>query len=242
MAALLPRAFRRPVKADEVEPFLAVYDRELAKSSQHESALHEALKAVLVSSHFLYRNSATGLLNDHEIASRLSYFLWNSMPDDELFELAAQGDLQKPEVRARQVERMLDDEKAERFLSDFSNYWLKLHQVAQMRPKVNPGIRFDATLEEDIRTETRLFFREVLQRDLSVDNFLDSDWSMLNENLAIVYNIKDRDIVGRKHRRVTFNPKIVVVVLSATLPFLTLPRSAMPPARSLAGFGSSRTS
>ncbi len=204
---LLPRAFRREAPAEEARPFLAVYDRELAKTKSHDQALREALKAMLVSSHFLYRNTNTGPLNDYEIANRLSYFLWNSMPDTELFDLAARGELQKAEVRIAQVERMLGDEKSERFVVDFTNYWLQLHQVAHMRPKVNPGIRFDGTLEEDIRGETRHFFREVLHGDLSVDNFLDSDWSMLNENMAIVYRMQDRGIEGREYRRVTFKPE-----------------------------------
>lgn len=207
LSNLVPRAFRRQIRPEEVTSFLEVYDRELTESSDHRSALREAVKAVLVSPHFLYRQAATGSLNDYEIAERLSYFLWNSMPDEELFKLAADGELQKPEVRAAQAERLLSDGMSDRFVTDFANYWLKLHEVAQMRPMVQPGVRFDATLEQDIRAETRLFFREVLEHDLSVDNFLDSDWSMLNEKLAIVYEMRDRGISGRDHRRVTFRPE-----------------------------------
>jgi len=208
IAKLLPRAFRRPATPEETKPFLAVYDREFAKEKSHTAALRESLKTVLTSSHFLYRNTGQGLLNDYEIASRLSYFFWNSMPDAELFELAARGELQKPNVRAEQVERMLADEKSKRFIADFNDYWLKLHQVGHMRPTVHIGpVRFDSTLREEFRDETRLFFAEILRNDLSVNTFLDADWSMLNENLAKHYRLRDRDIIGRQFRRVTFKPE-----------------------------------
>ena len=203
---LLPRAFRRQTKATEVEPFLEVYDEEIQKSRDHDQALREALKAVFTSSQFLYRNNRQGFLDDYEIANRLSYFLWNSMPDDQLFDLASRGELQTPKIRAAQVERMLADEKSHRFIVDFNNYWLKLHQVGHMRPTVHipGGVRFDATLKEDYRRETRLFFKEILDQDLSVNEFLEADWSMLNENMAKLYRMVDRGITGHQFRKVTF--------------------------------------
>jgi len=209
IGALLPRVFRRSVEPAEVETFLEVYDEEIKKSNDHDQAVREALKALFTSSNFLYRQNRKGFLDDYEIANRLSYFLWNSMPDEQLFDLASRGELQKPKVRAGQVERMLANEKSNRFVVDFNNYWLQLHQVGHMRPTVHipGGVRFDATLKEDYRRETRYFFREILQKDLNVDQFLDADWSMLNENMAKLYRMVDRDITGHEFRKVTFQPE-----------------------------------
>ena len=179
----LPRAFRSPIEAADVEPFLAVYDRDFAKTGDHHLALREALKTVLISTRFQYRNGGSGPLDDYEIATRLSYFLWSTMPDETLFALAKEGKLSQPEVRVAQIDRMLADAKSERLVRDFTDYWLQLHRVGETKPGFRTKPRYNAVLEEDIRTETRLFFREVLHKDLDVANFLDSDWTMLNENM-----------------------------------------------------------
>ena len=203
----LPRAFRAPIEAADVEPFLAVYDRDLAKSGDHHLALREALKTVLISTRFQYRNGGSGPLDDYGIASRLSYFLWSTMPDETLFALAKEGKLSQPEVRSAQVDRMLADAKSERLVRDFTDYWLQLHRVGETKPGFRTKPHYNAILEEDIRTETRLFFREILHNDLDVANFLDSDWTMLNENMATLYGLKDRDITGIEFRRVALKPE-----------------------------------
>ena len=191
----------------EVGPFLAVYDRDLAKSKDHLHALREALKTVLVSSRFLYRNGGDGPLDDYEIATRLSYALWNTMPDKTLFELAAAGKLSTPKIREQQVEHMLADAKSDRFVRRFTDYWLQLHRVGETKPGFRTKPAYDAILEENIRTETRLFFREILHKDLDVANFLDSDWAMLNENMATLYGLEKRGNTGPEFRRVKLRPE-----------------------------------
>ena len=206
IAELLPRAFRGPVSDTEVDPFLDVYDRDFAKNNDHLHALREALKTVLVSSRFLYRNGGDGPLDDYEIATRLSYALWNTTPDETLFNLAAAGRLSTPEAREQQIERMLTDAKSDRFVRRFTDYWLQLHRVGETKPGFRTKPAYDAILEENIRTETRLFFREILHRDLDVADFLDSDWAMLNENMATLYGLAKRGITGPEFRRVALQP------------------------------------
>ena len=207
LADFLPRAFRGPTTPDEVAPFLAIYDRDLTRSEEHIHALREALKAVLTSPRVLYRNGGSGTLNDYEIATRLSYFLWSTMPDETLFSLAAEGQLSNPAVRSAQVDRMLADKRSERFVREFTNYWLQLHRVGETKPAFRTRPIYNEVLEEDIRTETRVFFREVLDEDLDVANFLDSDWAMLNENMATLYGLTDRDVSGSQFRRVALKPE-----------------------------------
>ena len=207
LARILPRAFRRPIKAAETAPFLAVYDRDLARSGDHLRALRESLKTVLTSPQFLYRNSGAGPLGDFEIATRLSYFLWGTMPDRELFGLASEGRLRDPATRAAQVDRLLADARSDRFVRSFTDYWLQLHRVGETKPGFRTKPAYNATLEEDIRTETRLFFREILHGDLDVANFLDSDWTMLNEKMAELYGLKDRGITGTAFRRISLEPE-----------------------------------
>ena len=204
---ILPRAFRGPVSEADVEPFLAVYDRDFTKTKDHLHALREALKTVLVSSRFLYRNGGDGPLADYEIATRLSYAFWNTMPDETLSKLAAAGKLNSPEIREQQIDRLLADAKSDRFVRRFTDYWLQLHRVGETKPGFRTKPAYDAILEEDIRTETRQFFREILHRDLKVDNFLDSDWAMLNENMATLYGLKKDDVIGPEFRKVTLRPE-----------------------------------
>ena len=110
--------------------------------------------------------------------------------------------LRDPQVRVAQVDRMLADAKSEKFIRDYTDYWLQLHRVGETKPGFRTKPKYNAMLEEDIRTETRLFFREVLHEDLDVASFLDSDWTMLNENMATLYGLTKRDISGPEFRRV----------------------------------------
>ena len=199
---LLPRAFRAPIDSAAAAHFLAIYDRGFARSGEHLHALREALKGVLTSPQFLYRNSGTGTLDDYEIAARLSYFLWGAMPDAELFALASKGALQDPATRAAQAERLLADARSGHFVRRFTDYWLNLHRVGETKPGFRTKPAYNAALEEDIRTETRLFFQEILKGDLPVTDFLHADWTMLNENLAILYGLEKRGIEGAEFRRV----------------------------------------
>lgn len=192
----LPRAFRRPVSAKDVESYLELFQAIRPQSPSFEEAVRETLASVLVSPHFLYvvekRDPATQgqVVTDHELANRLSYFLWSSMPDERLFQLAREGKLREPKVLEAEVRRMLADERSTGFVTRFADQWLDLEAVD--RVAVNPEFYpdFDETLKEDMRNETRAFVEEILRKDLSALNILDSDWTMLNRRLAKHYGIE----------------------------------------------------
>ena len=123
------------------------------------------------------------------MASRLSYFLWSSLPDEELLALAQRGELQKPDVLRAQVERMLADPKSNRFVESFTGQWLRLYDIDFTVPDQNLYPEYDQLLRQSMLDETHAFFREILDRDHSVNNFIDSDFVMINEPLAHFYGI-----------------------------------------------------
>ncbi|MEX0585297.1 MAG: DUF1592 domain-containing protein, partial [Pirellulales bacterium] len=187
-------AFRRPARDAEVERFVKLIESELKSGEKFEAAVKSALVAMLCSKDFIYlvEGSADHLnqrLTDWELASRLSYFLWSTMPDARLFNLARTNALHQPEVLRREVARMLRDPRAARFATGFARQWLQLKNVGKFPPdkKIYPD--YDAHLERSMVAEGTTFFREVLERNLSVREFLDSDWTMLNARLAEHYGI-----------------------------------------------------
>lgn len=192
----LPRAFRRPVSAEEVESYAGLFQAIRSQSPSFEEAVRETLASVLVSPHFLYlvekRDSGDQgqPVTDYELANRLSYFLWSTMPDERLFQRAREGKLREPKVLEAEVERLLADERSTEFVTRFADQWLDLDALD--RVAVNPEFYpdFDETLKEDMRKETRTFVAEILQNDLSALNLLDSDWTMLNRRLAKHYGIE----------------------------------------------------
>ena len=192
----MTRAFRRSVGDDEVEQTAQFFDAIRPAASSFEDAIRETLAAVLVSPHFLYiveprpTGSESALkLTDFELAARLSYFLWSSMPDDELFAIASEGRLSEPETLAGQVQRMLSDERAEEFLTRFADQWFDLGALD--RVAVNPEFfpKFDSRLKLDMRNQMRAFLAEIVRNDLSCLSLLDSDWTMLNRPLAVYYGL-----------------------------------------------------
>jgi hypothetical protein len=199
-----PRAFRRPVADTELTPFLALFKSRRDKGYTFEAALRVGLKAVLCSPDFLYLSATPGKLNDFDLASRLSYFLWSTTPDDVLVRVAAKGDLGKPDVLRQEVERMLKDPKAHAFTANFTGQWLSLRDLKATIPdkKIYPD--FDDLLEWSMPRETHRFFEELLQDDRSVLEFVHSDWSMLNERLARHYGISD--VTGNHFRKVPLPP------------------------------------
>lgn len=207
---LLPRAFRRPVTSAEVRSLVDLVDGELQAGVKSQQAIKTGLVAMLCSPDFLYlfepSNQAKSprRLNEHELACRLSYFLWSSMPDAELTRLADSQRLHSPEVLKDQIDRMLADPKMEGFVTGFARQWLKIDEIARFSPDVEIYPDFYATdmagIETDVEVEPLAFFREVLFRDESVVNFLDSDWLMLNERLAKLYGIPG--VEGSDLRRV----------------------------------------
>jgi hypothetical protein len=195
LTAFASRAFRRPARKDEIDRLLglAALRRQAGRSSLE--AYSDALKAVLCSPSFLYLDESTDSAADKSLspyarASRLSYFLWSSMPDDELLDLAASGKLKQPEVLRGQVERMLRDGRSSAFIDGFLDSWLTLRDLGSMPPdreKFDDYYRFD--LGSAMRQETRLFTRRLLDENLSIANFLDSDFSYVNKALARQYGI-----------------------------------------------------
>lgn len=199
------RAFRRPVTDADVRPFLARVQAKLDAGDSFEQAMRVGLKAVLVSPHFLFLREKSGKLNDSALATRLSYFLWSSMPDEELLRLAEQGKLGSPDVLHAQVERMLKDPKATAFTKNFAGQWLSLRAIDSTMPDRMLYPEYDDVLKTFSVKETLLFFNEVLQHDLSLTNFIDSDFTFLNSRLAKHYGIEG--VEGFELRKASLLPE-----------------------------------
>ncbi|MCO6454842.1 MAG: DUF1592 domain-containing protein [Pirellulaceae bacterium] len=205
---LLPRAFRRPVTDDEAETYVALSAAALDQGRPFLAALRVGLQAALCSPEFLLREEPVDdiagrdlrAISPHALASRLSYFLWSSLPDEQLSAAAATGRLTEPDELRRQVERMLRDPKSQRFVENFTGQWLDLRQIDFTEPDMRQYPEFDEMLRYSLVEETHRFFREMLERDLPVANFVDSDWSILNERLARHYGIEG--VTGTRFRRV----------------------------------------
>ncbi|MBI1760995.1 MAG: DUF1592 domain-containing protein [Acidobacteria bacterium] len=212
LANLTRRAFRRPVTEGDVTPLLAFYERG-RKDGDFEDGIQRALEAMLVAPDFLLRvesdprgSGAVGAvyrLNDIELASRLSFFLWSSIPDDELLALAEQGKLKTPLVLQQQVRRLLDDPRSQAFVSNFGGQWLQLRNLDTITPDPEVYPNFDDSLRQGFRRETELFFESVLRENRSVFELLDADYTYLNQRLAEHYGI--RGVYGPQFRRVALN-------------------------------------
>ena len=198
------RAFRRPSTAAEVKRMVEFYESIRPEFPSFEEAIRETLAMVLISPDFLYlvepAGEANRSINAWELASRLSYFLWATTPDDELLRLAESEELQKPAVLSAQVERMLKDTRSETFFKQFSNQWLNLNVIEQVAVDRDYYPKFDDSLKLDMRAETQQFFGELVKNNRNALNFLNSDFTMLNESLARHYGIAD--VYGREFRRV----------------------------------------
>ena len=203
--ALLPRAFRRPVTAGEEKPFVALVAKSLEMGQPFEASLRAGYKAVLSSPKFLFLREPTGPLDDHALASRLSYFLWSTTPDETLAALAERGELSKPEVLRAQVERLLKHPKAKAFTENFTGQWLSLRDIAATTPDKALYPEWEELLQWSAVRETHLFFDELLKQNLSVKNFVDSDFAMLNGRLAQHYGIPD--VHGVAFRKVALKPE-----------------------------------
>jgi mono/diheme cytochrome c family protein len=184
------RAYRRAVTNDDIRPLVSLVEHKLAEGRSFEQAVRVGLLAVLVSPDFLFLREEPGPLDDFALASRLSYFLWSTMPDQELLDLAEQRTLTDPEVLRGQVERMLGDPRAENLTRNFVGQWLNLRDIDFTEPSyIYP--EFDDLLKHSMVREAELFFAEVLRDDLSLTNFVASDFTVLNERLARHYGIPD---------------------------------------------------
>lgn len=181
------RAFRRPVTEAQSAPYREIAAKSLKDGDSVLEALRAAYRAILCSPRFLTFIEAPGPLDDHAIASRLSFALWCSMPDQELLELASQNKLRDPQTLAQQVERLLAHSKAKRFIASFTDQWLKLNQIDFTTPDTRLFRDFDPVVQESMLQETRAYFTELLRRDLSITSLIDSDFAFLNGRLARHY-------------------------------------------------------
>lgn len=184
----VPKAFRRPVEKELADKFVNLALERLKEGRGFEESVRAGVCAVLCSPHFLMVNREP-TVDDHTIASRMSYFLWSSMPDEELLSLAASGKLKDAEVRRAQVDRMLEDPKRERFVKNFTGQWLDLRQMDATTPDKKLYPEYDELLGRSMVRETEGFFTEVLEKDLPVMNFIDSDFAVVNQRLADHYGI-----------------------------------------------------
>jgi hypothetical protein len=194
------RAYRRAVTDDDIKPFLKLVKARLDEKQSFEQAVRVGLKAVLVSPEFLFLREKPGKLGDFALASRLSYFLWSTMPDDELFTLAEEHKLGQPETLRKQVERMLKDPKAKAFTENFVGQWLRLREIDATAPDARLYPEFDDMLKASMLREPYLFFDELLANNRSLTNFVASDFTFLNGRLAKHYGISGID--GWEFRKV----------------------------------------
>jgi hypothetical protein len=181
------RAFRRPVTEAQSAPYREIAAKSLQEGDSVLEALRAAYRAILCSPRFLTFIEAPGPLDDHAIASRLSFALWCSIPDQELLELANQNKLRDPQTLAQQVERLLSHTKAKRFIASFTDQWLKLNQIDFTTPDTRLFRDFDPVVQESMLQETRTYCTELLRRDLSITHLVDSDFAFLNGRLARHY-------------------------------------------------------
>ena len=204
------RAWRRPVQSREMDRLLKPFEQAQQLGDGFELSVKSSLVAVLCAKSFLYLEEGsaekpTSTLNDWELASRLSYFLWSTMPDQRLLGLARAGKLHETATLRAEVQRMLTDEKASKFADSFPRQWLQLRRVGMFPPDRVLYPDYDENLEQSMMGETVGYFAEVLRRNGPLREFLDSDWTLLNERLAKHYGFPG--IVGERWQRVPLKPE-----------------------------------
>lgn len=204
LAAFLPKVFRRPVTEAEVIEHLELVREQKQKGRHFDEALRSAYKMALCSPKFIFLQEKVGPLDDHALASRLSYALWSTAPDDELYVLAAQKKLHEPATLRAQTERMLASPKAKHFTQNFLGNWLNLRDIEFTQPDTKLYPEFEQYLQQSMVGETERFFEELLTRNLSVRNIMHSDFAMLNERLAEHYGIAG--VKGEEIRKVSLAP------------------------------------
>jgi hypothetical protein len=201
------KAFRRPVQAEEVDRFLGFYKMARREGESFDESIATALQAILVNPHFLYRIESSGKtpgadepLNDFELASRLSYFLWSSTPDEPLLRLAETKQLHKPAVLEAQVRRMLADPKSSALVENFAGQWLQFKNMDVVKPDLERFPKFDDGLRRSMRRETALFVEHIFRNNRSLTEMLNADYTFLDERLARYYGIKN--VQGPEFRKI----------------------------------------
>jgi hypothetical protein len=196
-------AFRRPPLDGELSPILNMIQAKLTEGLSPIESLQLGFQTILSAPGFLYLNEGEGELDDYALASRLSYFLWSSMPDAELFKLAEQGALKDTATLSQQVERMLVDPKSKRFSNNFLRIWLELDNIGKMPPSREFVSFYRDNLESAMRKETELLFEHVLDTNLPVLELLSADYSFMNRELAAHYGISGLE--GNEFRKVSLS-------------------------------------
>ncbi len=217
IAAFMERAYRRPPAKDEIDRFFTLHEKLRPKFGSLEETMRETLALVLVSPRFIHLveprdpKQPRTAVTDYEWASRLSYFLWNSMPDTELLALAKQGKLKDAGTRQAQVERLLRDARSQRFIETITDQWWRLSSLDKVavNPEFHPD--FDNDLKADMRRESQMFFAEFVKSDLSMLRMIDADFTYLNNRLADHYGILHgpgkKLQIGSAFQRVALSPE-----------------------------------
>jgi hypothetical protein len=214
MATLAKRAFRRPSTAEDLALLMPFYQEGRSEGGSFEHGIEAALQRILADPQFIYRGErepadlAAGRpyrLTDLELASRLSFFVWSSSPDDELIDLAAAGRLRDRAVLEQQVRRMLADARSEALVENFTGQWLNVRGLRAVEPAVNLFPDFDDNLRDAFAREVELFFETIVREDRSIVELLDADYTFVNERLAKHYGIPH--VYGPHFRRVTLGPE-----------------------------------
>jgi hypothetical protein len=235
LANFARRAYRRPVKPEEVQRLMKLFTVAEKQGEPFERAIRLPMKAVLCSPHFLYRieddpkdPNEIRTLNDFEFATRLSYFLWSSMPDEELFKHAAAGDLRQPAVLEAQVRRMLKDAKVRALSENFAGQWLMLRNIKSLSPDKGYFPKWDDALKTGMVGEAEAFFEYVVQNDRPILDFLDADYTLVNGRMAEHYGIDE--VVGSRFRKVKLkdNRRGGIITMASTLTVTSNPTRTSP--------------
>jgi len=218
------RAFRHPVTSEAADRYIQVIAKARSRGRSEQAAVALAIQAMLVSPDFLFRierdqTAAAHSVSQFELASRLSYFLWSSMPDEALFKSAEAGTLQQPNVLQAQVRRMLKNEKSRAFVENFADQWLEIRRLESVRPDRERFPDFDDYLRLSMRRETELFFNYIMREDRPILDFLNADYTFMNERLARHYKVsgvrgpefRKVDLTGTNRRGVMTQASVLTV-------------------------------
>jgi hypothetical protein len=215
ISTLTTKAFRRPATDADVAEIMSFFEAGREEGGSFDYGIEAVVQRILADPEFIYRSEiepegvAPGSpyrISDLELASRLSFFLWSSIPDEELIELASQGRLHDPKVLEQQLERMIADPRSAAFIENFTGQWLNVRGMQVSEPVVDLFPDFDSTLRAAFRREIELFFGSVIQEDRSILDLLTADYTFVNERLAKHYGIPD--VYGSQFRRVTLGPDL----------------------------------